>query len=119
MRVIFILVLLTLGMVAKAEAQQERPRLDPTRPPDSILRAGTPEGERAQRTPRLRLESIFYREGNARAYIDGAFYREGERIGEWRVRRIGAEVVELERVDERVSLRVFNFQEMTRSKEIE
>lgn len=119
MRTLLLLVTLGLSFVPKVDAQQDRPRVDPTRPPDQILRSGESESERTSRTPRLRLDSIFYVEGRARAHIDGKFYREGEQIGQWRVKYIGPEVVELERGDERVSLTVFNFQEMTRSKEIE
>lgn len=118
-RIMLISVVVVASMVVEVQAQQDRPRLDPTRPPDSLSRPPQTERDAVDSAPRMKLSSIFYQEGNARAYIDGAFYQEGDRIGQWRVRRINPERVELVRGNERVDLRVFNFQEMTRSKELE
>ncbi|WP_113907017.1 hypothetical protein [Aliidiomarina celeris] len=115
--------LLLAPVLVPASAQQASSaseRVDPTRPPERILRAVEPVGETSSRgAPRLNLQSIFYSEGRSRAQIDDTMYREGDRVGSWSVIVISPESVELERDNERVLLRVFDFQTLTRSREIE
>lgn len=106
---------LCLGVVA-TPTLAERPTVDPTRPP-ADMRTGDTAG--SSNMPKLRLQSIWYKEGYARAHIDGQAYRVGDSIGQWRVESISASEVKLTQGSEKLVLTVFERTQMTIRRDIE
>lgn len=104
---------LCLGVVA-TPTLAERPTVDPTRPPADMRDNDTDD---QSHLPRLRLESIWHKDGVARAHIDGKAYRIGDRIGKWTVEHIRASEVELTQGDEKIMLTVFERMQMTLSRD--
>lgn len=103
---------LCLGVVA-TPTLAERPAVDPTRPPADIHNDDTAG---SSSIPKLRLQSIWYKEGFSRAHIDGQAYRVGDSIGQWRVENIRASEVELTQGSEKLVLTVFERTQMTISR---
>lgn len=108
--------LLGLGLslsIVITPAFAERPVVDPTRPPLGLLNAGAVV---QNNLPRLRLQSIWYQEGRARAHIDGEIYRVGDSIGQWQIKNISASEVMLTHGNEKLMLTVFERKQMTISR---
>lgn len=103
---------LSLSVVA-APVLAERPVVDPTRPPSRLFNTGTVV---QNNLPRMRLQSIWYQEGRARAHIDGEIYRVGDSIGQWQIKNISASEVMLTHGNEKLMLTVFERKQMTISR---
>ncbi len=103
---------LCLGVVA-TPALAERPTVDPTRPPADLHNSDVAG---PSNMPKLRLQSIWYKEGSSRAHIDGQAYRIGDTVGQWRVEHISASEVELTQGSEKLVLTVFERTQITISR---
>ncbi|CUS47469.1 MAG: MSH system periplasmic protein MshK [Idiomarinaceae bacterium HL-53] len=115
--IIFIFVMALVFTMNSANSQ-ERPQVDPTRPPPAFLASERGDAERdATRVPRLRLQSIRYVEGTASAMINQEIYRVGDRLGAWQVIDISPSQVELQRDEELLTLTVFVQGQLTISKD--
>ena len=104
---------LCLGVVA-TPTLAERPTVDPTQPPADMR---TDDSDSQNHLPKLRLDSIWFKEGASRAHIDGKAYRIGDSIGKWTVEHISASEVELAQGDEKLMLTVFERTQMTISRD--
>lgn len=112
------LVLFALPMLLSTTVEASTSRVDPTRPPASVLATlGDREVDRGPRRPSLTLRGIWLSGERATARINEESYRVGDRISGWTVQQITAERVRLVRGDDEIVLTVFASPELTISRE--